>query len=857
MIGARASDQTQKGTGHKPNSIKKKKKLNIMSAFNFYRDLFDESCKKYCQDSQQGFSQNLKVVLTKGVHRPKLTKSTQPSLTFKQNKATGGFEVVRQNKKRKNMEVEAPEMKPIGSLNSKFQKFEKEKSIAPQLKRNRMSVENDNKSKTTSITLSFKGGLKKSLPIVNQPPQKRPGAFSNPRGSEVRETTFKPKKSPLRQIDFEEEKTLERHMYQVDLEDVLVGPNRHKREIGLQTSEVKPSNKQSRVDGNCQTSPLREKNLTNLPVNLKMVENKNVVANKQENSQQICIENTFSKQVDNSVNNEVHDSIEINRAEQQTEVEINKVLRFDLMENLNEQKQPEATQEMPSRPEERVQAPLQVENPDIKASAKKLFSLETQKNSFTQPPIEVPTSSETKTFVPTSELGSAKKFAVAAPKPVFDFLKPYEQKQPETSMVNDNNPFLSHKPEAPVQQQEVQNAAALPDSNPFLKSENTQFGILGLIGNTSSDKIMNNFDGGLKQVSNIGLFNSTPQSLFGPAPTAPTSSGNVNNGLFSNANTIQRNPMNNNGPNNGNAPNPLFSNLNTAPQNFNNQAPPSFANQLFGNDRMDISDNSLSMQQQPNIVNGLFNSNMHSNNMNTMNTPSFLQNNNSTNNGLFSNLAPSQPPMGQNSVSNGLFSNNMMPGNNMNQSMGNSLFSNQSMNNQPQNQLFMNSSNNGMMNNQLNFNNAPSPTFLPQQQQPQMNLFNNNMSNSNAMPPAKLVFGNNNNQGPFTNNSNNNMMTNNMNNMNNCMNNDMNPFVNNNNMNMTQPFQRNNQDSNMTQGMNFMGNQRTAQDAQNFLGLGGNAGGNSNGGDSNQANPQARVYRRIMQPSNKNKERAY
>lgn len=819
-----------------------------MSAFNFYRDLFEGCCKKYSYDGQQGFGQNLKVILAKDIPRPKPNKSKQPTVTFRQNKATGGFETVRQNKKRKNMEVEAPEMKPIGSLHSKFQPPGKEKSVAPQLKKNKMTLDTDsNQPKVTLITLNFnKEKSQRPLPVVNQLPQKRANAFSQPKGAG--ESVFKPKRSPLRKIDFEEEKALERHMYQVDLEEIHVGPNRHKREIGLQTSEVKPSNK------DCQTSPLREKNLTNLPVNLKK---DLTVAAKSENSQQICIETTFSQQqqVDNSINQE---SIEINRAEQQHDVDVSKVLRFDFMESVNEQKQPEPvivqqTQEMSERP----LAPVQTENPEPKASAKKpLFSFETQlQNAFSlnepaqQAPVELANST-------TNPLGSMKKTVVAPPKPTFDFLNVYKQNQPATeSMVNDDNPFLSHKSEAPVvqqQQQDVQNVNVLPAANPFLKPEGN-FGILGLVGsngnNSSENKIMNNFDGGLKPVSNIGLFNSNPQSLFGPVPTTPAPAANVNNGLFSNVNTIPRNPINNN--NNG-PTNNLFSNLNTVPQNNNNfnQQPPSFTNQLFGNDRMDISDNSSFMQQQhqQNFNNGLFNSNMHSNTMNN-NTPSFLTNNNSTNNGLFSNLAPSQPPMNQNNVSNGLFSNNMMPGarNNMTQSMMNDPFSNNSMNNQPQNPLFMNSGNNGMMNNQLNFNNnAPSPSFLPQQQQqPQMNLFSNN----NA--PSKLVFGNNNNninnsQSPFGNNTNNNM--------NNNMNNDMNPFVNNNHTNMNQPFQMNNQGSNMNQGMNFMNPQRSTQDAQNFLGTGGNTNG---GGETNQGGQGTRVYRRIMQPTNKNKERAF
>jgi len=148
-----------------------------------------------------------------------------------------------------------------------------------------------------------------------------------------------------------------------------------------------------------------------------------------------------------------------------------------------------------------------------------------------------------------------------------------------------------------------------------------------------------------------------------------------------------------------------------------------------------------------------------------------------------------------------------------------------------------------------------------------MDLFNNPMQNASNAAPNKMLFTS---TSPFDPKPNTGM--NDMNGMNN------NPFENNNNNNFNNqafPLQRqNNMGNSMSFGQNLglnFGGQRAAVDSANFLGIGANNAqapnnnaaatngmGNNNAAAQQQGNSdQQRVYRRILQPQQKNKERAY
>ena len=828
---------------------------------NFCLDLYDENCKKYAQNTQKSFTKSLKTILTQGLKKPIAVNNGVPSIEFKLNKATGKYEALRIRRKRKNMEIEPEEVSNYNNERTFQTKIpiEKEKEIKPQLKRQK-----ENFPKRASVGGAIAIKLSKQKNDSQKIKQRKSDIFVDKLGQSPKEdieeevVVEKPqrvKSPPFRNLVFEEDRHCNRSTdTDSGMGDVKLGALKVTKEQCSQTSGNKQSKNLMKTDISCQTSPLRSKSFIGLGGHPQKSydEIKEERLSRQQSSNHISqgmvtedkskeyTDNTqqFSQQSD-EIKQDLKEKCDI-VPENGVKVELAaaRVLNFESHDSQISTEAVNPIVEKPSLQRDSLPTTLNIDAKEESVTTKPLFSPQKVNVNRTSTPTKIlEQSNEGKISLKLKPINEPNK-------PTFDFLKPYEAKEPLDNTIHENNPFLrsfgSPKDAEPNTSNEL---------NPFLASQNTQLGILGLIERNSSDKkSIKSLDGSLKPVTNLGLFGDqqTQPMLSNNILGNNISTQNPNNGLFTNINNSNSNNLNN--PNNMSVSNNLFGNMNNS--NYAPSTKPTnlFANKLFNKDEMDITESKSSMNNV-NTSNNLFGPNVSQNNNMTS---SFLpKNNNEMGNSLFnSSMNINSQPMNNMGFQNGpsnSFSNNLFGGNNManntTQPANNSLFSNSNNNlfsnpstsmnnnnNQFSNNLFAPGKNSsGFMPNQLSFNNQPS-----------VGLFNS-METSNNNLPNKLSF------------SNQSMFENKPSEMQN-----MNLFANNNNNNfMSQQFPGSGMGPNLNNAP--INDGRALQDANNFLGLGNNNNNNNtnSGANNTDGNRSDRVFRRIIQPQNKNRDRAF
>ena len=896
---------------------------------NYCHTFFDEVCKKHFDPSHKSFTANPKALLVRDLPRPEPLKLDKPTIKFKKNKLTNRFEVfrvsqpVQTSKKRKNMEIETDEE------DSKAQ-----------------SVTNDNgssakitKESTSSACPSFlpiyKKGRKDSEKFVRSPssvfvqlnklPQNR---TLQTKIHPMRRNTMFPDRL-LPSSDEEEEKVDARVETQDQQEVLPESRQRRFAEFTLskdeesQTVGFKQTKKKALAESCCQTSPIPSRPIITLEVTRDVMvgeekkdiffdlssqtttesTNQNIFSNletRKEEQQTIVNSNDTNQKKED-------DAMILSQAVEQTDIKTSSPVELDKTLKLDNTKEDNIEPERINSHQESTVLSSDNISRDENSSKKKLFSFQESASILTS---GTNTPAKQDIFQPSSGTGkktpnpynSKEKNPLDFSQSKFTFLTHYEpEKANEPNPLFTNNPFLNSKPfEAPEKLQpktEVHNNA----TNNLFKQQSNPIGILGIIGNApETSKSSYSFNGNLKAVSNLGLFELQTQ------PTPPTNNTlkssiaqDTKTELFSNftgfkkeVEAVTKIAFNSKIE----SPQSSFLNpLNSSSGNTMKNS--SLANQLFGAEMMDISENSgsLGARSTPfafvnnqntenvnrmNISNGLFQSfkpqntnnfgNVNTNNglfqpagaqnMNNENCmsngsrlfqPSKFQssnasqatNNSSTQNGLFSNLGNSSSQMPSNNGFNNAFQNNLFGNTAPVPSVSNNIFpSAQIINSQPNNILFSHNPAGGFMNSQL-----PSGNFQQggnfNQNQSQNGPFSS-MLNSNNHQANKPLFEN---QNPFANKSSN-------------LGGD--PFVNNYLSQSSQSAQTyNNARSN---GIFPVATQ--AQDATNFLGVtnvsnntantnvfAGNTGNNNN---TNQQQNTARVFRRIVQAT-KNRDRAY
>jgi len=861
--------------------------MNLKRSIHFWSEIYEDSCKKYAQSTQKSFTKSLKAVLTQGLKKPIAINNGVPSIEFKLNKTTGKYESIRL-RKRKNMEIE-PEMQ---NINERISQIEKETDYKPTLKRMKENIpRRASVGAAIAIKLSkqnqandFHKRKKKSEIFVDKLGQSPKEVFE-----EEIQKPQRVKSPPFRNLIFEEDKHCNRSTdTDSGMGDIKLIGLKNTKEQCSQTSGAKQSKTLFKADMSCQTSPLRFKSFIGIGSNSQ----KSYEEMKEERlSRQTSSSNQISQRIStdpsqDKSNKEIHtdhtqlsqQSGEINQEETQQkppiileqEIKIETIAEQLLkFENIGTQKSNEtitSTVENLNNQQDSLPTTLNLDVKTEPAVTKPLFS--PQKIDINRLPTTVRNSeqsTEDKKSMKNIKLNDSTN--LESNKLIFDFLKPYETK--ESSLVTkmqENNPFLlSNSFGSP--RDDLKNTSN--ETNPFLATQNAPIGIIGLIERHSSDKkSIKSLEGGLKPVANIEIFENQSTQHFSTNNFAENnnniSTQNPNKGLFSNINIGKSNsvnvPMNNFGNSKMSVTNNLFGNINN---NNNSNYDPSikstniFANKSSNKDAMeDITEIKPSMN---NINNGsnLFGPNVsQNNNMNSL----FLQksNINVQDNSLFSkNILNITSQSNMNNTNNNLklqnesnnsFSGNLFGGINTNNSTNNNLFSNSNLNSnllfnnqQSSNNLFATGKNNtNLLPTQLNFNNQPIGNF----NQNQIGLFNNNSMETFDIS-NKLSFSNNNNHSFFEN------KPSEMQNIN---------LFNSNNHFISQQF------SGSALGSNFnnapLNKERAIEDANNFLGLGNNNSNSnmnnsanaSNGTDTNQQN---RVFRRIIQPTNRNRERAF
>ena len=859
------------------------------------------------ENSQKRFSRNVKTILVEGIKKPIPQKKKFNSVDFKKNPATGAMEIVRHNKKRKNMEVEPLEDDSLANmvLNKSVIQVEKDKPIQPQLKKNKLNVAGSVRS---SLGSANNGNL-----ITYKVQKRRTGAIFVDSCQEEEMKQVVKAKSPIRNLIFEEDKQCNRS---TDTDSGFGEVRNHTpimnltQEKGCQTSAAK-----IKMDTQIQTSPLRSRSLLLSASRKSYEELKEETLFKKNSRVQSKVASPINVKTD-STSQQTYEMkpqeevIPVAEIQIPVPVQENKMiprtLNFDTSEE-NSRKDPislSIANVLKQQQQQENSVVIEETKPEEKPIENKSFLPEAQpipqqqalpKNLFantvpTPTPVQSQPQSQSLNLISpsTNVLNSApvegkksltiRKLEVNPTKvetnnkPVFEFLKQYEAAG-GANKIKENNPFLNTSHQQLSSPNDALNTSAGNNNaggNPFLGGgaggQSAQSGILGLIERQSSEKKSNqSFE--LKPVTN--------NDLFGPKTE---NNNNMRNGLFNNiaSNNNQGGSINPNLPNNTNS---LFGHI--APkQNNNNNL---FNGPLIGKkDEMDIMDNRMGGGS---VTNNLFSANP----VQTQNTPNFLQQQPAAQNNLFNfqnqqqqNNRSGMSGMevvngGGSSAQNNLFgpSNNLFGGNsnNISNNNTNNLFANtnNNNNNRPAIQLFANSNNNNGMNNNNLFSNTSNNNggfmesqmgFGNPQGQNQLNLFNNPMQqNSNNAAPNKLVFTS---TSPFDNKpvgSNNGMNNNNLfgnNNNNNFSNQNQGGFL-----PQPPPLQHN---MSFGQQNNPFGNTNAAA---NFLNLGadnnaGNGGGqsdngmgNNGGNDGNNANNQNRVFRRIIQPQQKNRTKAF
>ncbi len=829
--------------------------MNLKRSLDFWKSIYEENCKKYAQATQKSFTKSLKTVLTEGLARPLPVRNGQPTIEFKKNKITGHYDLIRIRKKRKNMEIEVCETQQLSQrLSTQSFQDDKQRMVKPQLKKQK-DYQLKRASATPPITIRLQTN-KMSETNSQKSQKKKVGIFVDKLGESPKEESevsrvSRTKILPIRNLIFEEDKHCNRSTdTDSGMGDGKMQALRGTQEKCSQTSGTKQEKVLFRADSCSQTSPLRVKNMpgfNNTPQKIfeEVKENSDIM--KSSSSKKILLEQTrieINKKVEKQVFSKKPEEIEGEKSEEK---------KIDLSaSNIRIDNKPEnnlAHEAKITEQESIIQTESQPEVPkiDIKKNiitTKPLFSPPRIQQNQNPSPLNFginPSFNNIKKIQPErvekieTPFEKVEKVEKVEPNlvqalPKFDFLKTSVAQESLVNQVNESNPFLAPKTISTKGNTE-NNLTTLKNNQPDAS------GIFGLIERNSSEKKqISGFDGGLKMVGNLEVFGNMrnqSQNMLATNVVTPNSNQTSDNRLFrqngmseSHINAIHNQSL---------VQTPLFGNRNSnVAFTTHQQQPLNLFSKPSYQDQMEVTETKPSNSIRTN----LFGPTEQITPIN--NTNLFRNQNSDMGNNLFSNQNNSSM-MGNNGPSNNLFSNNLFGGNNnMNSSTG-SIFSQQNnglnfnnpvgmQNSQPLSNLFapQNNNNSGFIN--------PQPRGNNHQNQTSLNLFGpmetTNNTNNN---PNKLVFSNDSESlfGKPVGMPNNN-------------NNNMNQF---NNNFMSQPFGNNNSSS------FFGGEQKTSQDAANFLGFGKNEPSN-NSSDPNQSNLN-RVYRRLTQIGAKNKERAF
>lgn len=662
------------GSGFEPEP-----KMNVLRILNFCHCLYENTKERYAKAKPYGGS--LRSVLTKGLPKPVLVRSTTPLIEFKYNKVSGKYEAHSSFKKKKRTAAEAdPDLDLKQHMLQSASMMSEDQNQAEQHAYKKKRVSGLPKAHTEAkIHVDLKKSKKK--PPTSSVPSKKSASYGNTletyETDETEEHELR-KESPCKNKVFEEDK-----------EDYFTKAEESRKSDKKRSPISSPAKGKDSVtskDGtvastNPFTSPIKSAKTTPEKIDTK-----------QQNEKYQNLKITPVHDLNESKTSETSD------AQKDTENILNlpKTPTFNLNSKnslFNNSKSEDSIEQAPEQSETVETKPTSLFS-NLPKSAGGLFS-----NLVKETPV---VASENKEILPVSnhnmsfsdEQPQSQPQAQPEPQPqpqvvepapvqqqevkvIPDFLKSYQRTGSisSTTNVDNSNPFLSRA------------ASTVADtSNPFLKPAKTEAPMMSFLNNsvTVTSPQSNQTQTLPTVTSTLGLFsnnnNSTTNNLFGnsgmnfvqnsPAPSLLEINSNSNGGSIFLKSSENSNGFDNSGGN-------IFHN------NFQN-------------------DNGMEKESSMGFQNNLF-SNKFSNNNSSMNEqkPNNLFGNNFGGNSLFSNNNGMNNNMGN---TNSLFASN----NSSSQSTNMGMWNNNNSSND-----FMNNTNNNQSGNPFLNNNSSSPnSFL-------------------------------------------------------------------------------------------------------------------------------------------------